>query len=81
MASDPLDRGAWRTMIHRVAKSWTRLKGLSTYACIAPLDISAWPRVSHLLSAALSHHSTASNNEELIRSFNCVWKLGGLGAV
>ena len=23
-------RGAWRSVIHRVAKSWTRLKGLST---------------------------------------------------
>ena len=27
---NPMDRGAWRATVHRVAKSWTRLKGLST---------------------------------------------------
>ena len=27
---NPMDRGAWRTMVHRVAKSLTRLKWLST---------------------------------------------------
>ena len=26
----PLDRGAWRATVHGVAKSWTRLKRLST---------------------------------------------------
>ena len=26
----PMDRGAWRASVHRVAKSWTRLKRLST---------------------------------------------------
>ena len=34
---DPLeegmDRGAWWAAVHGVAKSWTRLKQLSTYAC------------------------------------------------
>ena len=25
-----LDRGAWQAVVHRVAKSWTRLKHLST---------------------------------------------------
>ena len=28
----PMDRGAWRAMVHRVAKSQTRLKGLSLQA-------------------------------------------------
>ena len=28
---NPMDRGAWRTTIHRVAKSWTRVKGLSMH--------------------------------------------------
>ena len=23
---NPMDRGAWRTMVHRVTKSWTQLK-------------------------------------------------------
>ena len=27
---NPMDRGAWQTMVHRVAKSWTQLKQLST---------------------------------------------------
>ena len=26
----PMDRGAWRATVHRVAKSWTQLKRLST---------------------------------------------------
>ena len=28
---NPLDRGAWRTAVHRVIKSWTRLKWLGTH--------------------------------------------------
>ena len=28
---NPMDRGAWKTTVHRVAKSWTRLKWLSTH--------------------------------------------------
>ena len=31
---DPIDRGAWQAAVHRVAKSQTRLKGLSMHACI-----------------------------------------------
>ena len=27
---NPMDRGAWRAMVHKVSKSWTRLKRLST---------------------------------------------------
>ena len=30
---DPMDRGAWRATVHRVSRSWTRLKRLSRYAC------------------------------------------------
>ena len=30
---NPMDRGAWRATVHRVANSWTRLKRLSTHAC------------------------------------------------
>ena len=29
---NPMDRGAWRATVHRVAKSWARLKGLSPLA-------------------------------------------------
>ena len=28
---NPKDRGAWRTIVHRVAKSWTQLKRLSMH--------------------------------------------------
>ena len=31
---NPTDRGAWLATVHRVAKSWTRLKRLSTHARI-----------------------------------------------
>ena len=27
---NPMDRGAWRGIVHRVTKSWSRLKWLST---------------------------------------------------
>ena len=30
---NPMDRGAWQTTVHGVAKSRTRLKGLSMHAC------------------------------------------------
>ena len=29
---DPMDRGAWYAMVHRVTKSWTHLKRLSIHA-------------------------------------------------
>ena len=28
---NPMDRGAWKTTVHRVTKSWTQLKQLCTY--------------------------------------------------
>ena len=28
---NPVDRGAWQATVHWVAKSWTRLKQLSTH--------------------------------------------------
>ena len=28
---NPMDRGAWWTAVHRVAKSWTQLKQFNTY--------------------------------------------------
>ena len=30
---NPMDRGAWQATVHRVAKSWTWLKQLSTHTC------------------------------------------------
>ena len=40
----PMDRGAWLTTIHRVAKSWTQLKKLSTHSSnsrILPVSLSS----------------------------------------
>ena len=34
---NPTDRGAWRAIVHRVAKSWTRLTWLSVHACVSIL--------------------------------------------
>ena len=31
---NPMDRRAWRAMVHGITKSWTRLKRLSMQACI-----------------------------------------------
>ena len=31
---NPLDRIAWSATVHKVTKSWTRLKPLSMHACI-----------------------------------------------
>ena len=36
---NPMDRGAWQAMVHRVPKSWTRLQQLSMHACNVPLHI------------------------------------------
>jgi len=35
---NPMDRGAWRATVHRVAKSQTRLKWLSTHAHMSQKD-------------------------------------------
>ena len=35
---NPTGRKAWRTTVHRVAKSWTWLKRLSMHACIQQQD-------------------------------------------
>ena len=34
LLGNPMNRGAWESTVHRVAKSWTRLKRLSLHACI-----------------------------------------------
>ena len=30
---NPMERGAWQVMVHRVANSWTRLKLFSMHTC------------------------------------------------
>jgi len=36
---NPTDRGAWLATVHRVAKSWTQLKQLSTHAQMSKLFV------------------------------------------
>ena len=31
---NPMDRGAWQAIVHRVTTSWAQLKQLSTHACM-----------------------------------------------
>ena len=45
LSGETMDRGAWRAMVHRVAKSQTLLKGLSTNAYQSPSGIQiTWAR-------------------------------------
>ena len=57
---NPMDRGAWRAMVHRVAKSRTQLKRLSTYThkseivgsqelCFGPRPVIAKAVIYHIL--------------------------------
>ena len=39
---NPMKRGAWQTTVHRVAKSWTWLKRLSTYYLLTFISIWVW---------------------------------------
>ena len=50
----PVDKGAWRATVHRVTKSWTQLKWLSTYIHNKParerdlvMDREAWRAAVH----------------------------------
>ena len=43
----PMDRGAWRATVHRVAKSWTQLKWLSTQVQCPVSSLSVY--MTHLL--------------------------------
>jgi len=44
---NPLDRGVWRVTVHRVTKSQTQLKQLSTHACTLRISVD-WKRQSLL---------------------------------
>ena len=50
---DPMDRGAWWAMVHRVAKGWIQLKWLSTHA-LSPYFLSPQPlATTNLLSVSV----------------------------
>ena len=54
---NPTDRGAWQAMVHRVAKSWTQLKQLSTHtgkpekSSTVKFSLLPWHNSAHSLSA------------------------------
>ena len=50
---NPMDRGAWQATVHRVAKSWTQLKPLSTHEF---LFTSQTHVCSHLLPLLATFH-------------------------
>ena len=48
---NPMDRGVWWATVHRVTKSWTRLKQLSTHVDIHPYVIT---KVLNIITELLS---------------------------
>ena len=65
---NPMDRGAWWAIVHRVAKSWTWLKWLSTHAHIVSrhlqtdsftLSFPVWSHMSfpHLIAVARTYYA------------------------
>ena len=44
---DPVDRGAWWATVHRIAKSWTQLRQLSTHTPIPTLTHAFIPTLTH----------------------------------
>ena len=63
---DPMDTGAWRAMVHRIAKSWTRLRRLNTeHTCICiQFRLSRWP------FATSFHKSWKRNIWEILCKFH-----------
>ena len=67
---NPVDKGAWWAAVHRVAQSWTQLKGLSMHACIGegngnpfqysclgnPRDWGAWCGLPSMGSHRVGHN-------------------------
>ena len=49
------DKGVWRATVHRVAKSWTRLKRLSTHACTSfVIGFQTWASPALQVDSSLS---------------------------
>ena len=48
---NPMDRGAWQAMVHRIAKSQTQLKRFSTHSCDDQISGSPAPLLCSQVSA------------------------------
>ena len=44
-----MDRGVWQAKVHRAAKSWTRLKQLSTHHMSQQFHLSIFPKKTRTL--------------------------------
>ena len=49
---NPMDRGAWQTILHRITMSWTRLKQLSMHECMHRLGVMCWGLVFRVHSVS-----------------------------
>ena len=67
---NPMDRGAWQTTVHRVAKSRTRLKRLRMQACTG--HSSRLKTVSNSLSLS-PHYISYTCMKYFLHSFNIPW--------
>ena len=67
---NPMDRGAWLVAVHRVAKSWTWLKRLSTHAC--RFIFSSFERQKGSMSPGKKKFSTSS--QEFSQYILSLWK-------
>ena len=45
---NPMDRGAWQATVHRVARSWTQLKRISTHARTIETFVSSKKLAAHV---------------------------------
>ena len=71
---NPMDRGAWRVLVHRVEKSWTRLKRLSTMPRPAPRARTGEPWApAHCFTAV---KLGTSGSYKSIFSFSVTWPVG-----
>ena len=59
---DPTDRGTWRVVVHRVAKSWTQLKRLRTHASTDSLQWKAKILLCFPLLSSLSPPTQLSSS-------------------
>ena len=71
---NPMDRGAWRAAVHRIAKSWTRLKQPSTHTHTHNL-MNTWEKTtgSKRLIQSISRQTVKA-------SPGSCWELWALGA-
>ena len=67
LSGESMDRGAWRAMVHRVAKSQTLLKGLSTNAYQSPSGIQiTWARNDLVGKGGKSMERIQANTDHIL---------------